>query len=377
MPERSLHIIAFDIPYPPNYGGVIDVFYKLAALHRAGVRIKLHCFEYPGRERAENLREYCEKVWYYPRLIGWRSAMYVKPYIVASRKSDELIRNLQQDDAPILFEGLHSCYYLDHPALAGRFKIYRESNIEHRYYFNLCKVDRNLFNKCYYLCASAKLLFYQKVIRHAQMILAVSDDDKKYFRRNFRDIRSEFLPSFHANDDVSVREGRGDYVLYHGNLEVPENEKAVRFLIKKVFSGMNIPFVIAGMKPRKSLLQLVLGHPNVRIIPDPGDQELFGLIRDAHANILVTFQSTGLKLKLLNALFNGRFCIANRSMLNGTGLEETCLVEETPAQIRQAVQSVFAASFTAGDIRIRRSALSRYSNPVNAEKLCRLIFDRD
>ncbi len=32
MPDKYLHIISFDIPYPPNYGGVIDVFYKLKAL---------------------------------------------------------------------------------------------------------------------------------------------------------------------------------------------------------------------------------------------------------------------------------------------------------------------------------------------------------
>ena len=44
MPERQLHIVAFDIPYPPNYGGVIDVWYKLKALHAKGIKIILHCF---------------------------------------------------------------------------------------------------------------------------------------------------------------------------------------------------------------------------------------------------------------------------------------------------------------------------------------------
>ena len=53
MPDKHLHIVSFDIPYPPNYGGVIDVYYKLKALHRKGVKIILHCFEYPGRARSE------------------------------------------------------------------------------------------------------------------------------------------------------------------------------------------------------------------------------------------------------------------------------------------------------------------------------------
>ena len=29
---KEIHIITFDIPYPANYGGVIDVFYKIKAL---------------------------------------------------------------------------------------------------------------------------------------------------------------------------------------------------------------------------------------------------------------------------------------------------------------------------------------------------------
>ena len=27
--QKKLHIISFDIPYPPTYGGVIDVFFKI------------------------------------------------------------------------------------------------------------------------------------------------------------------------------------------------------------------------------------------------------------------------------------------------------------------------------------------------------------
>ena len=150
MPDKYLHIISFDIPYPPNYGGDIDVFYKLKALHKKGIKIKLHCFEYPGRERSNELDKYCEEVFYYPRVLGIRSAFSIKPYIVAGRRSKKLLNKLLEDNYPILFEGLHSCYYIDDKRLANRFKIYRESNIEHRYYINLFKVENNIFNKAYF-----------------------------------------------------------------------------------------------------------------------------------------------------------------------------------------------------------------------------------
>ena len=177
MQDKHLHIISFDVPYPPNYGGVIDVFYKIKTLHSKGIKIHLHCIEYPGRDRADELKQYCEEVHYYPRKTGFVSALSFKPYIVSSRRSDDMLRNLLKDDYPILFEGLHSCYYLGDNRLKNRLKIYRESNIEHLYYFNLFKVCKNLFNKIYYLGASWKLYLYQRVLKHASMMLCVSEKD--------------------------------------------------------------------------------------------------------------------------------------------------------------------------------------------------------
>ena len=58
MKEQRLHIVSFDVPFPPNYGGVVDVFYKIRALHKLGVKIHLHCFEY-GRGEQKELDKYC------------------------------------------------------------------------------------------------------------------------------------------------------------------------------------------------------------------------------------------------------------------------------------------------------------------------------
>lgn len=103
MPDMHLHIISFDIPYPPNYGGIIDVYYKLVALKRAGVKIHLHCYEY-GRKPAQELEQWCENVYYYPRSTGIWNSLYKRPYIVQSRRSKELINRLIQDEYPILLK---------------------------------------------------------------------------------------------------------------------------------------------------------------------------------------------------------------------------------------------------------------------------------
>lgn len=64
--QKNLHIVAFTIPFPPNYGGAIDVFYKLKALYELGVQIHLHCFEY-DRSPSKELEQYCKTVYYYKR----------------------------------------------------------------------------------------------------------------------------------------------------------------------------------------------------------------------------------------------------------------------------------------------------------------------
>jgi hypothetical protein len=377
MADKYLHIVAFDIPYPPNYGGVIDVWYKLKFLHKKGVKIIFHCYEYPGRERSEKLNEICEQVYYYPRLLGLRSAISFKPYIVSSRRSDELINNLLKDKHPVLFEGLHSCYYLGDKRLKGRTLVYRESNIEHRYYFNLFRVDRKIKNKLYFLFASLKLRIYQRVLKHATLMMVVSKNDAAYLKKFFPDNKIVHLPSFHANDSVEILTGSGNYALYNGNIEVPENAHAVCYLINEVFNDLNIPLVIAGMNPPKRIRKLVSDNPNVEIIANPDDEKMFDLIRKAHVNILVTFQATGLKLKLLNTLYNGRFCLVNEKMLNGTGLNALCEIANNSAEQKEKLKRLFTEKFEEDKIRLRSKILNAYySNDKNAETLIELTFSQ-
>jgi predicted nucleic acid-binding protein len=375
MPDKHLHIIAFDIPFPPNYGGVIDVFYKLKALHSKGIKIHLHCYEYPGRPRSKELNTYCEEVFYYPRLTGINSALSPKPYIVSSRRSEEMINRLTKDNYPILFEGLHSCFYLDDKRIKDRFKVYRESNIEHRYYFNLFKVDKKIGKKAYFLSESMKLKMYQKVLGHADLMLVVSEEDTRYLQKHFPGKKVKFLPSFHANNKIESLTGKGEYALYNGNIEVPENAHAVKYLINEVFCKLEIPLKVAGMNPPQEIIDIVSKHKNISLIPNPSDEKMFDLIRNAHVNILVTFQATGLKLKLLNTLYKGRFCLVNDKMLNGTNLQSLCAIANTPDELKSKLKILFKQDFKEEQIQIRQEKLNhRFSNNQNADKLVELVF---
>lgn len=374
MSERHLHIISFAIPYPANYGGVIDVFYKLKALHANGIRIHLHCFAYRNKPAPE-LNQYCESVNYYDRLTGPAAALTLKPYIVASRRSSRLLNRLLQDDYPILFEGLHSCYYLDHPALRGRALLYRESNIEHAYYYHLAGAEGNLLKTAYFLLASLKLRLFQPVLKHSSRMFVVSEDDCRYLTRKFPANKVIYLPSFHPGNAVCSLPGRGSYALYHGNLSVPENSKAAEYLVKNVFDSDAYPLVIAGLNPPEWLKKLVMDKKHISLLPNPGQDEMETLVKEAHVNILVTFQATGLKLKLLQTLYNGRFTLVNPGMLAGTGLDELCTVAADAAGLKTALVQLFSRTFETKEIEKREKILEeRFSNQRNAIRLINAVF---
>ena len=138
------------MPWPVNYGGVFDLFYKLPALHAEGIKIHLHCFD-NGRGEQHELKKYCEEVLYYPRNTGHKGFATNLPYIVASRKNDMLLENLLKDEHPIFMEGVHCTYLTLDKRFTKRKKFVRIHNVEHDYYKQLYNCSTAVFKKLYYL----------------------------------------------------------------------------------------------------------------------------------------------------------------------------------------------------------------------------------
>ena len=127
--HKKLHIVCLDVPFPADYGGAIDMFYRIRALHKLGFELVLHVFEY-GRGKQKELEKYGE-VNYYPRSRSVLHLLSSRPFIVQSRKNNRLLQNLLKDDAPILFEGIHTTWCLEHEAIQRRITFVRMHNVEH------------------------------------------------------------------------------------------------------------------------------------------------------------------------------------------------------------------------------------------------------
>ncbi len=132
--------------------------------------------------------------------------------------------------------------------------------------------------------------------------------------------------------------------------------------------------MIAGSRPSKELRQAVLKNNHVTLLSDLSTRQIHDLIRDAQVNILPTFQPTGIKLKLLSALYNGRFAVVNTPMIENTGLEELCVVADDPEAMRKMVEQLMENEFTEADISIREKTLcNSFSNEINVQKLLNLV----
>lgn len=358
------------MPYPANYGGVIDIYYKLKSLHKCGVKIHLHTFQY-GRERSAELEKLCASVNYYKRKNYLSSISLTIPYIVASRRNKDLIDRLKQDSFPIIFEGIHTCYYLDHPDLKGRLKAVRMHNIEWTYYAQLSRLENNIFRKLYFLIESKLLFHYERILNHASFIIAINQADLIELRKHHN--RIYCLYPFHENEELSCKTGLGEYALFHGNFHVPENKVAAIHLAQRVFPTNSLPLTIAGSGCNASL-EKFLHRLGVKVIKNPSNTEMKQLLSDAHVNTLHTEQATGVKLKLINTLFQGRWIIANHAMIANTPLAELCIVANSVDEMKSAIQRVVNVPFSQEEIEKRKSILFKnFSNLENAKQLIKWL----
>jgi glycosyltransferase involved in cell wall biosynthesis len=338
MPN-AVNVVAFQNPYPPTYGGVIDVFYLIKALHSAGYKITLHCFVYGDRRTiAPELEQLVDTLYVYERRVGLLSNLSVKPYIVNSRRDSLLLQRLAESDDPIILEGLHSCYYLGCKELQSKRVMVRTHNVEHHYYAGLARSERSLFKRCYFAIEALRLKLYEKHLSYAEAIAAISYDDEAYFKVNYPGVRTFHVPCFYNDSQVKSVERPLPFVLYQGNLAVAENEDAALRIALNVATKLpKLRFVIAGSNPSNILQQVVAGSENVELIANPSQQQMDQLIATAKVNLLLTKQATGIKLKLLNALCRGWYVVVNSLMVKGTGLEQLCDVADSDSDIAEMI----------------------------------------
>lgn len=375
--NRQLHIVCLDVPWPADYGGAIDMMNRIMMFKKLGIGIHLHYFSYNERGMPNELNQFCESIHVYERKKRHKGLSAKLPYIIASRINEELISNLQKDDIPILIEGLHCTGILPALDLQKRKVVVRMHNEESVYYRELARSESSLLKKLYFLYESVLIKKYNHHLPDECIYACVSHEDIHTLKEEYHLHQVKFLSTFPAWQQVTGEEGMGNLCLYHGNLSVPENEEAAIWLLRNVFTKIRKPFVIAGKKPGNRLKKMAHLCQHTCLVADPSETELNDLIRKAHINVLPCFNKniTGIRLKLLHALFEGRHCIVNEPMVKGTGLEAACHTGKTANAFASIIAQLYHQPFTGDEILLRKKLLGdTYDNEKNTRQLIQWLY---
>ena len=113
------------------------------------------------------------------------------------------------------------------------------------------------------------------------------------------------------------------------------------------------------------------------LVSDPTESEMSDLIRKAHINVLPCFNKniTGIRLKLLHALYEGRHCIVNEPMVAGTGLEPACHIGTSANAFASIITQLYHQPFTTEEIQLRKRLLcDTYNNEENTREFIQYLW---
>lgn len=367
----KIQVVSFQMPLPADYGGVIDVYYKLKALKQAGAYIILHTFVY-GREQDDRIREVVDEVYFYKRRNFLIANISTHPYIANSRNDRKLVKRIISIGSPVILEGLHTCSIIEELKANGIKVGVRMHNVEHNYYKGLTKSTCNLFRKLFYAIESVRLKSFESILGNADAIFPICQADTTYFNNKFPGKNVKCVYPFYneLRSQTKCDQYISPYVLYHGNLNVEENSQAVEFILEKVLPNFNddIKLIIAGSCNSKRIMDKMT-RLGVEFVNHPNDAELDSLVSNAKVNLLISFQSTGVKLKLLKALSlgNGQ-CVINSCMASDIQLREFCHVFDNENDIAAFINSAFKSPSSISEIKKRRDEFNRrFDNMLGAK----------
>ena len=370
MQNKNLHIISFDNPYPPNYGGIIDVFYKVKALHALGFKIYLHCFTATIPLHYKELQLLTQEVFFYKSSSNPLLYFSKIPFSVISRTNKKLLVNINKINAPILFEGLKTAGLVMNNQLNNHYKILRLHNIEQDYFAGISKSEKSLFRKIAFYFETKKYERFETIIQKFDQVICLSNFENKYINSKFKN--SVYVPVFHGNKNVIKLDEFGEYAVYHGDLNTADNKEVVRFLISVFNEIPDYKLIIASSDNEKFVTDLIKNNYNIKFVRFKNFEDLKVVLQNAHINISWSFQKSGTKLKLINSLYNSRFSIINENIIDEKSIADLCIQVVNKSDLILKILELKNQSFK--DFESRKVVLETVLNDLkNAQLIANLL----
>lgn len=364
MQEKILNIVTFDNPFPPSYGGIIDVYYKIRTLHQTGYKIHLHCFVTEIPKLSLELQEVTEAVYFYEAKPKWFHLWSSLPISVISRSNSDLVKNLLKNKAPILFESLKTTCLLQDVRLKSRIKLLRYHNIEHLYFKGIANSETSLLKKILFYIEYKRYAKYEGILEQFDAVFTLSNYEQEYALT--MNSNSFYVPVFHGNEKVAELSEYGDYVLYHGDLNTADNRRVASYLIDVFKEIPNSKLVIASGSHKDFIKKKIKEQQNIQFILLENFEHLKEVLGKAHICISWSFQKSGTKLKLMNALFNSRHSIINENIIDDEAVVSICSVVQNKETLKEKITLLNQQPYSSLDIEKRKNILENQINDATS-----------
>jgi hypothetical protein len=321
--QRSLNIISGNLPCPNTLGDAQQTYWLIEALSGSGIQVHLFTFSDPDSKintaTTAQLSKICSSVKTYPINQGHRNFSFSAPYATSRYLNNQLINDLNENNFPILIEGLGPSELALSSALANKNIWVRLLTYAPRYFRYLQERSSAPLKKLFYqreAVLSKKIL---KKINQRVTWIVTSDIDKKTLADSFLGGNIQILAPFNnSNSSVSSKTGLGNYCLFQGNLSDAATHKTARWLLTHVFHNLKVPFVITGNNPSPSLVALAHSQPHTCIVANPSSAERQDMIEKAQIVIQPCFVKDGTDEALMEGIKRGRHCLTNTKLVNNS-----------------------------------------------------------
>jgi hypothetical protein len=367
--NRNLHIVCWDAPWPANNSIAIDVYYKIEALHKQGIKIHLHYFSAEPSSHPTELNRYCETVHPY------QCSKEIKNYLPSPCETSIrlLIETLNKDKHPVLLAGINCAKIIKQVSGMERRTLVRLYKDECRHYSHLAETS-SFIKKFQLSRLSRQMKIHEDALPQNCLYAFSTKNDADSFKEDHHLKNVYYLPLSFPYQTIESETGIGNFCLYHGDLSNPDNEKAVLWLLTNVFNDISTPLVIAGKKPGERLKKLAEFYSHTCLITDPTQTEMDDLIRKAHINILPSFTNKRPELKLLHALFNGRHCVVNDNAVTGSPLKDACHVGSNANAFKSIILQLYHQPFEQIEIDLRKRLLQQNKKEEPAKMLVEWLY---
>ncbi len=306
--KSTLNIWSMDRMESIPYGGILEIQGQVDSALNNGLQVILICWTKSGLRHNNPSQK--SGVYYQTLVRNKYNIDFVgdMPYIVSSRISKVAKHKSKVQKGWVLINGTH-CTGIKQPADA----ILRLHNPEALYYKSISDSSKGFF-KIYCLLEAYRLRKWENRLakKWGGEVWTLTKSDSIYWDQMIPKSSSKIVGpmktfSFNMSNDFPQSKG----LLVPGKFSISENENAAKISLK----AKSWDITWAGHGASGSLLRL--GGSRVKYISKPND-EFFSQLLSASKVVLVHSDHVlGIKIKLIQALYQARWILAHENTVNG------------------------------------------------------------